>query len=201
MLGGHGPWSPTLALLGRALCSEADSGDSTFAPRWPRGDEARGEAQTSRPHSRGPVPGSTSVDVARRAAATSRLQGMSISCRCSPPSLAVTACSGRPRPGSDSREPSAVPRLHPGQPPSAGAWPPSASGLPVACRLLRLRACPPVRCPGSGLRRSPRLSTSRALRSPCRSQRSRWRSCLRRHGILLASQVPSRGHLYLYKGT
>lgn len=29
----------------------------------------------------------------------------------------------------------------------------------------------------------------------------RWRSCLRRHGKLLASQVPRRGRLYPYKGT
>ena len=29
----------------------------------------------------------------------------------------------------------------------------------------------------------------------------RWRTCLRRHGNLLACQVPRRGHLYPYKGT
>jgi hypothetical protein len=29
----------------------------------------------------------------------------------------------------------------------------------------------------------------------------RWQTCLRRHGNLLASQVPRRGRLYPYKGT
>ncbi len=93
--------------------------------------------------------------------------------------------------------------------PAAAPWATTLRGRLASVRLGPSgRVSPPSspsvpsrEVPGLGLRRSPRLSTSRALRSPCRSQRSRWRSCLRRHGILLASQEPSRGHLYLYKGT
>jgi len=63
-------------------------------------------------------------------------------------------------------------------------------------------SAPPMKCPGSGLQPSRRLGF-KALRSLRRSQGSRrptsgrrWRSCLRRRGNLLASQVPRRGHLH-----
>jgi hypothetical protein len=66
---------------------------------------------------------------------------------------------------------------------------------------------PPMRCPGSGsgapVGSRPRsLALARPVAAVAASHiRPRWRSCLRRHGLLLASRVPRRGHLHIYKGT
>lgn len=130
------------------------------------------------------------------------------SCRCSPPfcSLRRHAPAGV-RPGSRSDGCPRSRRLTLPLPLLAlGLRPPRASG----------RACPPsspssppMRCPGSGLQRSRQLSASKPLRPALAIARGhgvsasgrRWRSCLRRHGNLLAYQVPRRGRLYPYKGT
>ena len=123
---------------------------------------AGGEAGPSRPHGGGTRPGSTSVDVAGRAAATRRLQRMSSSCRCSPPSLAPPACSGRLSARIASRRPSAVVPPHyrdlsPGVPASVRREPSGCASPPS------LRARLPMRARGSGLLRSRRLATS----GPC----------------------------------
>ncbi len=81
--------------------------------------------------------------------------------------------------------------------PSGRAWPPSSP------------SSPPMRCPGSGLQRSRRLSASKLLRPPWRSRGTTASPhpaggggpCLRRHGILLGNQVPRRGRLHHHKGT
>jgi hypothetical protein len=106
----------------------------------------------------------TSMDVAGRAAATSRLRSMSSSCRCSPPSLAVPAYSGRRRRGS---VPESCPRSRSctlSDRPSRALGP--SSGLRLAPWPPSSPSAPPMRCPGSGLRRSRRLSTSKPSARP-----------------------------------
>jgi hypothetical protein len=97
------------------------------------------------------------------------LQRMFSSCRCSPPLPAAPACSGRRRLGSHAAEPSAIAPPHP-RAASAGVRSPSVASLPVALCSPSSPSSPPMRCPGSGLLRSRRLSASKPLRPPWRSR-------------------------------
>jgi hypothetical protein len=102
------------------------------------------------------------VDVAGRAAATRPLQQMSSSCRCSPPSLAAPACSGRLSARIASRRPSAAVPPHyrdhsPGVPASVRREPSGCASPPS------LRARLPMRCPGFGGSCAPVGSRLRAV--------------------------------------
>ena len=130
------------------------------------------------------------------------------SCRFPPPCSPRWHAPAGVRPGSHPAKSSAFAPPHPcaastrrsvfvRRQPSGRASPPSSP------------SSPPMRCPGSGLQRSRRLLASKPLRPPRRSRGAtaspasgrRWQTSLRRHGNLLASQVPRRGRLYPYKGT
>jgi hypothetical protein len=208
MIGRRRAWPPTLALVGRASCPDGDQEDSTLAPWWLLADEARGETPLSRPQGRGTRPGSTSVDVAGRAAATNRLQKMSSSCRCSPPLPAAPAWSCRRRPGPATAKPSAVAPYHLATV-LAGAWPPSASLFRprLTSFISQLASCEVPGFRGTSAPVGPRP------RSPCVRPGNREgrrhlsirpavaKSCLRRHGNPAGDPGAEKWPSLPYKGT
>jgi hypothetical protein len=144
----------------------------------------------------------------RRAAATCRFRRVFSSCRCSPPLPAAQACSGRRRPGPAPAKPSAIAPPHP-RAASAGARLPSAVSPPVVLLASFISELASHEVPGFGAPALPSGLGLEALAPAVAIARDhgvsasgwRWRSCLRRHGKLLANQVPRRGHLHPYKGT
>ena len=143
-----------------------------------------------------------------RAASNLPLQRMFSSCRFSPPLPAAPACSGRRSAGIACRRAFRVGAaltlallLH-----TLGLRPPRALPSRMASLISELAS---HEVPGLGAPVLPPALGLEALASALAIARDhgvsasgrRWRTCLRRHGNLLANQLPRRGHLYPYKGT
>jgi hypothetical protein len=130
------------------------------------------------------------------------------SCRFSPPCSPRWHAPAGVRPGSHPAKPSAIAPPHPLRclHTALGLRPPPALPSRFASFISELAS---HEVPGLGAPALPSALGLEALASASAIARGhgvsasgqRWQTCLRRHGNLLASQVPRRGRLYPYKGT